>query len=293
MTSHISPSFKEPVCGWIDNVYGPNGATLGAFAGLVRTGISHAETKLDIIPVDMQLLLEQPQVSPSFKEPVCGWIDNVYGPNGATVGAIAGLVRTGISHAETKLDIIPVDMVANCIIAAAFGATTSQDTRPDTVESTRPIRRSPDMKNLFSLANILGDSGYSSDKDPTWQPEKDEQRGKKMRLGKIYRVLPTEDTIEKTNLASNTDIDSSCKYIRCSCHWLHFPPPAGAVDEFLELPNYGPQADLTVESGAHATGQEFQANESSDVETAEPTTEPMPKKRKGVRKREEEKKKKV
>nr|CAD7597158.1 unnamed protein product [Timema genevievae] len=208
---------------------------------------------------DLPIAIVRPsQVSPSFKEPVCGWIDNVYGPNGATVGAIAGLVRTGISHAETKLDIIPVDMVANCIIAAAFGATTSD-----------------------FMANILGDSGDSSDKDPTWQPEKDEQRGKKTRLGKIYRVLPTEDTIEKTNLASNTDIDSSCKYI------------IGAVDEFLELPNYGLQADLTVESAAHATGQEFQANESSDVETAEPTTEPMPKKRKGVRKREEEKKKKV
>nr|CAD7411036.1 unnamed protein product [Timema poppensis] len=34
----ISPSLKEPVCGWIDNVYGPNGAGIGVFAGLIRTG---------------------------------------------------------------------------------------------------------------------------------------------------------------------------------------------------------------------------------------------------------------
>nr|CAD7204072.1 unnamed protein product [Timema douglasi] len=50
----------------------------------------------------------------------------------------------------------------------------------------------------------------------------------------------------------------------CNCHWLHsFPQPAaGAVDEFLELPtNYGPQDDLTVESVAHATEQELQADE--------------------------------
>nr|CAD7580749.1 unnamed protein product [Timema californicum] len=67
----------------------------------------------------------------------------------------------------------------------------------------------------------------------------------------------------------------------------------GAVDEFLELPtNYGTQDDFRVESAAHATEEELQANESSDVETSEPTTEPMPKKRKGVRKTEEEKKQK-
>nr|CAD7435369.1 unnamed protein product [Timema monikensis] len=87
----------------------------------------------------------------------------------------------------------------------------------------------------------------------------------------------SEDTIEETSLASNTDIDSS----------------SGAVGEFLELPtNYGPQADLRVGSAAHVTEQELQANESRDVETAQPTIEPMPKKRRGVRKREEEKKKK-
>nr|CAD7576735.1 unnamed protein product [Timema californicum] len=38
-------------------------------------------------------------------------------------------------------------------------------------------------------ADILGASGDDSDKEPTWKPEKDEQRGKKSILGKIYRVL--------------------------------------------------------------------------------------------------------
>nr|CAD7591462.1 unnamed protein product [Timema genevievae] len=66
----------------------------------------------------------QVHVSGTLKEPLCGWIDNVNGPNGAAAGSFAGLVRTGVCHAETKLNMIPVDMVANCIIAAAFGATT-------------------------------------------------------------------------------------------------------------------------------------------------------------------------
>nr|CAD7450098.1 unnamed protein product [Timema bartmani] len=74
---------------------------------------------------DLPIAIVRPsQVTGTLKEPVCGWIDNVNGPNGAAAGYFAGLLRTGVSHAETKLNIIPVDMVANCIIAAAFGATT-------------------------------------------------------------------------------------------------------------------------------------------------------------------------
>nr|CAD7579392.1 unnamed protein product [Timema californicum] len=63
-------------------------------------------------------------LSGTLKEPVCGWIDNVYGPNGVAAGFLAGLIRTGVSHEETKLNMVPVDMVANCIIASAFGAIT-------------------------------------------------------------------------------------------------------------------------------------------------------------------------
>nr|CAD7398553.1 unnamed protein product [Timema cristinae] len=74
---------------------------------------------------DLPIAIVRPsQVSGTLKEPVCGWIDNVYGPNGAAAGFFAGLVRTGVSHAETKLNMIPVDMVANCIIASALEATT-------------------------------------------------------------------------------------------------------------------------------------------------------------------------
>nr|CAD7399655.1 unnamed protein product [Timema poppensis] len=77
------------------------------------------EAVMEVIKINFHVT-----VSGTLKEPVCGWIDNVYGPNGAAAGLLAGLVRTGISHAETKLNMVPVDMVANCIIAAAFGATT-------------------------------------------------------------------------------------------------------------------------------------------------------------------------
>nr|CAD7202939.1 unnamed protein product [Timema douglasi] len=95
-----------------------------------------------------------------------------------------------------------------------------------------------DKRSKRKGAEILGYLGMIPIRTQPGNQRKMNRKGKKTRLVKIYRVLPTEDTIEQTSLASNTHIESS----------------SGAVDEFLELPtNYGPQADLRVESAAHAT----------------------------------------
>nr|CAD7456858.1 unnamed protein product [Timema tahoe] len=45
-----------------------------------------------------------------------------------------------------------------------------------------------DFNIVLKLVDILGDSDDDSDKDPTWKPEKDEQRGWKIRLVKIYKA---------------------------------------------------------------------------------------------------------
>nr|CAD7601195.1 unnamed protein product [Timema genevievae] len=59
-------------------------------------------------------------VAGTLKEPLIGWIDNIYGPIGAVVGIGAGLLRTGIRKADFKSDIIPGDLVINGIIVAAY-----------------------------------------------------------------------------------------------------------------------------------------------------------------------------
>jgi fatty acyl-CoA reductase len=53
-------------------------------------------------------------------EPVCGWIDNAYGPTGVYVGAGTGLIRTVQIDGNTTADIVPVDMAVNSLIVSAW-----------------------------------------------------------------------------------------------------------------------------------------------------------------------------
>nr|CAD7397171.1 unnamed protein product [Timema cristinae] len=70
---------------------------------------------------DLPISIVRPsQVAGALKEPLIGWIDNIYGPNGAMVGIGAGLLKTGIRKGNLKSDIIPGDLVINCIIVAAY-----------------------------------------------------------------------------------------------------------------------------------------------------------------------------
>ncbi|CAG2058109.1 unnamed protein product, partial [Timema podura] len=70
---------------------------------------------------DLPISIVRPsQVAGTLKEPLIGWIDNIYGPIGAVVGIGAGLLRSGIRKADFKSDIIPGDLVINGIIVAAY-----------------------------------------------------------------------------------------------------------------------------------------------------------------------------
>ncbi|XP_034946728.1 fatty acyl-CoA reductase wat-like [Chelonus insularis] len=69
-------------------------------------------------------------------EPVPGWINNLYGPTGVTIGAGMGLLRT--LHCDTNCiaDIIPADYVINNIIAAAWDIGTRRRMNPSRALST-------------------------------------------------------------------------------------------------------------------------------------------------------------
>ncbi|CAG9794397.1 unnamed protein product [Diatraea saccharalis] len=54
------------------------------------------------------------------KEPVAGWIDNVYGPTGVVVGAAVGLIHTIHCEPKAVADLVPADMVVNACIASAW-----------------------------------------------------------------------------------------------------------------------------------------------------------------------------
>ncbi|XP_026464679.1 fatty acyl-CoA reductase wat-like, partial [Ctenocephalides felis] len=56
----------------------------------------------------------------SAKEPICGWIDNMYGPTGIVVGVGAGLIRTMHMDRQVAANVVPVDMCVNAILACAW-----------------------------------------------------------------------------------------------------------------------------------------------------------------------------
>ncbi|KAI4498876.1 hypothetical protein M0802_006051 [Mischocyttarus mexicanus] len=53
-------------------------------------------------------------------EPVEGWLDNIYGPNGITAAASLGMLRVMHGDSNSIANIIPVDITVNAIIASAW-----------------------------------------------------------------------------------------------------------------------------------------------------------------------------
>lgn len=59
-------------------------------------------------------------VIPTYKEPVCGWIDNMYGPTGIIVGVGSGLLRVLYAFKKNVAELVPADMCVNALLAAAW-----------------------------------------------------------------------------------------------------------------------------------------------------------------------------
>lgn len=56
----------------------------------------------------------------TYKEPVSGWIDNLYGPTGIAVGTVSGLLRVALCDESKLADVVPVDTCVSGLIAAAW-----------------------------------------------------------------------------------------------------------------------------------------------------------------------------
>ncbi|KAL0103241.1 hypothetical protein PUN28_017512 [Cardiocondyla obscurior] len=65
-------------------------------------------------------IIRPSSVSPSIKEPMPGWIDNLYGPIGLYVGGGKGIVRIGHCKKSTTENNVPVDAVINAILVTTW-----------------------------------------------------------------------------------------------------------------------------------------------------------------------------
>lgn len=69
-------------------------------------------------------------VIPTYKEPLEGWIDNMYGPSGIVIGVAAGLLRVLYIKKENNAEIVPVDLCVNSLIASAYDIGTNSYEEP-------------------------------------------------------------------------------------------------------------------------------------------------------------------
>lgn len=62
----------------------------------------------------------------SVKEPMAGWVDNWNGPTGIIAAAGKGFFRSMLCHEDKIADLVPVDIVINLMICAAWRTATSR-----------------------------------------------------------------------------------------------------------------------------------------------------------------------
>ena len=76
---------------------------------------------------DVPMAIVRPSVvTGALKEPMPGWVDNINGPTGVIAGGAMGVLRVVRSDVKLVIDLIPVDIVINLMIAVAWYTATTQ-----------------------------------------------------------------------------------------------------------------------------------------------------------------------
>ncbi|XP_031782895.1 putative fatty acyl-CoA reductase CG5065 isoform X2 [Nasonia vitripennis] len=92
-----------------------------------------AETLVDEAFLNLPCAIARPSiVTPSWSEPLPGWVDNLNGPVGLIVGAGKGVIRSMHCNANFHAEVIPVDLAINALISIAYKVGT-------TIEKTKKI----------------------------------------------------------------------------------------------------------------------------------------------------------
>ncbi|KAH8247772.1 hypothetical protein KR038_009656 [Drosophila bunnanda] len=94
---------------------------LGKFPNTYTYTKALAEQLLQNEAGDLPLCTFRPgAIISTYKEPVAGWIDNLYGPIGMLYGAARGFIRITPLNVKAQAGIVPVDYCVNMMIALAW-----------------------------------------------------------------------------------------------------------------------------------------------------------------------------
>ncbi|XP_017083272.1 fatty acyl-CoA reductase wat [Drosophila eugracilis] len=87
----------------------------------------------------------------TYREPVTGWIDNMYGPCGVIVGIGSGVLRVFTGDMDNKAHIVPVDMCVNALLASAW------DIARNKYETPPIYNYVPDAENMVTWRRYMED----------------------------------------------------------------------------------------------------------------------------------------
>lgn len=83
---------------------------------------------------DLNIAIVRPSiVGASWKEPFPGWIDNFNGPSGIFIAAGKGILRTMRASNDAVADLVPVDVVINTTLSAAWFSGSQRHHRPKNI----------------------------------------------------------------------------------------------------------------------------------------------------------------
>ncbi|NXE88224.1 FACR1 reductase, partial [Menura novaehollandiae] len=90
-----------------------------------------AETIVQQEGAGLNIAIVRPSIiGASWKEPFPGWIDNFNGPSGIFIAAGKGILRTMRASNNALADLVPVDVVVNATLAAAWYSGVNRHNRP-------------------------------------------------------------------------------------------------------------------------------------------------------------------
>ncbi|KAH8318828.1 hypothetical protein KR074_007319 [Drosophila pseudoananassae] len=96
-------------------------ALLGRYPNTYTYTKALAEQVIQQEAGDLPICIFRPGVIiASYKEPVSGWIDNLYGPIAVLYGASFGVLRITRLNIKAQAGIVPVDYCVNCVLTCAW-----------------------------------------------------------------------------------------------------------------------------------------------------------------------------
>ncbi|XP_017846787.1 fatty acyl-CoA reductase wat [Drosophila busckii] len=133
---------------------------LGKFPNTYTYTKALAEQVLQQEAGDLPLCIFRPGVIVgSYKEPVAGWIDNLYGPIAILYGAAFGILRVTRLNVNAAANIVPVDFCGNMVLASAWQTAVQQAERKQSAESAQ--QQQPPIYNYVpSNRNELSWGGF-------------------------------------------------------------------------------------------------------------------------------------